>query len=81
MSAGAIYILETDDGPMDRLLEGGIPSQSQLQSEFGTEHFVPGVPDVQWNFLIMIFLMIIVLIAAILSMDYITRKNPIKHTY
>jgi hypothetical protein len=80
MSAGAIYILETDDGPMDRLLEGGMPSQAQLQNEFGTEHLTPGEPSVNSVFLVMLLWMIIVVIAIILGVDYVTRKNPIKHT-
>jgi hypothetical protein len=64
MSTGGIFILQTDQGPMDRLLQNGLPSQAALQNEFGNEHFVDPLNSpstgVNWLFIIMLFVLIFI---------------------
>lgn len=62
MSAGAIYILDTDTGPMDQILQDGPPSEATLQREFGTERFVTSRYEGSSEWIVLIFVLIFALV-------------------
>lgn len=67
MAAGGIFILDTDTGPEDKLLNGGehmMPTQRELRRKLGLERFVGSVEPMKsaWILLIIIFVVIIAMI-------------------
>jgi hypothetical protein len=74
MSAGGIFILDTDTGPEDELLNGGehmLPTQKQLRKELGLERLgMQGVSSMMY-----ILILIFVVIVAMLVLNRVTEHT------